>query len=561
MNPGAWIDPAFLRALAAFALNGSILALFGRAAARRLAPSPWIAATWVPLAAGAVTALCGYGVFWATFAAPLLGRAASLLLLLAAIIGNFRSPSPVAPGVREWRATVGLQVAIGLFYLGLLYLFAVRMSFYDLTGNRWLAGMTSDNRLPYDFAARLYHGASLKPFDGDWLSSDRPPLQAGWELIAWPVTAACGLDAEVASGTAALWFQLLWVPAAYGLFRSLGPSQARARAWTCALALSGFFLMHTTYTWPKLAAGGLVCGAFGLWVLPGPGRTSARAGAAGGALAALACLAHGGAMFSLLPLVPWAAWRCARGEGAKWAAAAAVYLALMLPWSAYQRFYDPPGNRLVKWHLAGQIPIDGRGTLQTLRESYRALSWDQIVAIRKENFRIQFLGDFSDLFHYSAHTTRDRSAAEFFYTARALTWWPAGLVLLPVALLRRSGRRHLRDHRSATLRLGAWTVATLVAWCLLMFLPGQAIVHQGSFGAMIAGFVFLSAGMEAAGAWTLYLLIALQSVTLATTWLGPTSVVHGRIDLLAGTIALAAIAWFLHLSALRDPPCPTPVPS
>ena len=37
---------------------------------------------------------------------------------------------------------------------------------------------------------------------------------------------------------------------------------------------------------------------------------------------------------------------------------------------AYQRYDDPPGDRLIKWHLAGVSEIDDRGSLETIVDSY-----------------------------------------------------------------------------------------------------------------------------------------------------------------------------------------------
>jgi len=50
-------------------------------------------------------------------------------------------------------------------------------------------------------------------------------------------------------------------------------------------------------------------------------------------------------------------------------------LALYLPWMLFQTLIDPPGNRLLKWHLAGVQEVDGRNFLTALRDSYGALSW------------------------------------------------------------------------------------------------------------------------------------------------------------------------------------------
>jgi len=37
--------------------------------------------------------------------------------------------------------------------------------------------------------------------------------------------------------------------------------------------------------------------------------------------------------------------------------ALAIVVVFYLPWSAYQKYVDPPGNRLLKIHLAGVIPV------------------------------------------------------------------------------------------------------------------------------------------------------------------------------------------------------------
>jgi hypothetical protein len=76
----------------------------------------------------------------------------------------------------------------------------------------------------------------------------------------------------------------------------------------------------------------------------------------------------------------------------RWCAVIVVFLAIAGPWIAFQKFYAPPGNRLIKWHLAGQIDIDPRGSWQTLKDSYSKSSWDQLVAARASNFRIQSPG-------------------------------------------------------------------------------------------------------------------------------------------------------------------------
>jgi len=168
------------------------------------------------------------------------------------------------------------------------------------------------------------------------------------------------------------------------LFGALGLSARRRAAWTAALALSGFFLLNTTFTWPKLAAGAFACARLGCGCCP-QRRYARRSDPRRRALAALAWLAHGGVAFSFLALLPWVIWRCVRGEWRSWLQAALLCAVILAPWFAYQKFYDPPGNRLLKWHLAAQIAIDERGTWETLRASYGAQSWRELWDARRSN--------------------------------------------------------------------------------------------------------------------------------------------------------------------------------
>jgi hypothetical protein len=547
------LDSSFPRALAYWGCDGVWLGLMAWCATRWLLRRATIAPSWVPLAAGGYVALCGYGAFWLYFWAPLAGRIFSFSVLGLAVIANLRHRGKLTPAGREAIIVACLQVCIGVFYLSLLYLFAAPAGFYDLASHRFMS-LPSDNHLSHDVADRLIHGTPLKPFIGNWLSSDRPPLQSGWQLLTWPVTAALGTEESLASGMSAIWFELLWIPAVYGLLRSLDLTVRKAAGWTLTVALSGFFLQHSIFTWPKLAAGAFVCGAYGCWALPVCRGSRRQACAAGAACAALGCLAHTGVAFSLLPLVPWIAWRSLRGEAGAWLLAGVVFAALLLPWAAYQRFYDPPGNRLIKWHLGGQAEVNSRTTWQTLRDGYRSKSWKQIAADRWANVRVLFSGDIEHIGNFTRATAPNRRGEEFFNTARAFTWWAAGILALPFALLRLAARERPGQQLRNCGALAGWIVATFLVWCLLMFIPGQTVVHQGSFGSMIAGFALLSAWLELASPWSMRLIAALQAATLFSTWVVPNGIVHGPLDplaLIAGAGAATIIFAGIIASSLK----------
>jgi hypothetical protein len=89
-------------------------------------------------------------------------------------------------------------------------------------------------------------------------------------------------------------------------------------------------------------------------------------------------------------------------------------------------------------------------------------------------------------------------------------------------------------------RLAAWTLATLVIWCAIMFPERATLVHQGSYAAVLVLFVLLSAWCELAGKWMLGVLAILQVISFAVTWLPPTPVLREPWSAVALGTALAA---------------------
>lgn len=553
---------ALLESLAAWALNGLLLGLLYLAAHRLLAGRPGLAPVWVPLGAAALVAVAGYVAFWVYFAHAFAGVIFSWTVIVAAawyaLRGSAakRSVAPeAAAGAAETAAVLRLMLLVGAFHLGVLHLFPTPHDFYTLAANRFREAMPTDNQLPHGVGERLFASEPPKNPADEWRSSDRPPLQTGWQLLTWPSGKLLDLDRRSVSGTSAVWFQLLWVAAAHALLRTFGLDRRRAAGWVAACALAGFFVQNTTYTWPKLAAGAFALGAFSVLLLPAGAMTARARGGWAALFAALGWLAHGGVAFSYLPLLPWVAWRACRGEWRAWLPGAALCLALMLPWIAYQKFYDPPGDMLLKLHLAGQQKPDGRGLLQTLRENYAQLGAAEAWANKVSNFHAQVFGRWSFLLDLSAETKVDRRNQEFFHAGRGLTWWPL-LALLAVAVTRRRVLTPVRDLGVFTL----WLLLTVVVWCLLLFGKYQAVIHHGSYALMIGWYVLFAVLLDRAGRRWLPVLALLQAVTFATTWAVSNPVVHGPPTGLFFVLATAALlAWTVVRALARDPAVDPPV--
>ena len=516
----------FIESVAAWAINGLLLVLLWQAALAWLARRAWVEPCWLPLLAGAAVAAGGYLAFWIYFATAIAGKVFVVGLLVAGFVSAWRRrvPDSISPDVVQ---VTRLLLVVGLFHLALLHLYPSSSDYHEITANRYREDMPGDNTLPYNLARVLFEGESPRVPGANWQTSDRPPLQTCWQLLTWPIGVALGFDMRGFGGTAATWFELLWVAAAYGLLRTLRLPPVRAAAWVAVMALTGFFLQHTTFTWPKLSSAALACGAFALWVLPSGGSRHRSDFLLGTVLAALAWLAHGGVAFSYLALTPWLIWRVFRGEGREWLLAGALFLVVVAPWIGYQKLYEPPANLLLKWHLGGQIERDERGTWETIRDGYGALTGREIANNKLANFRIQVRGNWQALVDTSFAGASDRRADEFFHPSRALTWWLLGLPLLGITLLRRSGRKRLAPTWRGAAALALWIAATDVVWCLLMFLPSQAVIHQGSLALMLALFVLLSFWIEQAGRWWLAVVAVLQTATMVSTYAVPNAIISG----------------------------------
>ena len=425
----------------------------------------------------------GYLAFWAYFAHPRLGDAyvglltAGLLVWLGSVRGA-NAAFALWRDERWWR--VWLAVAgVGLVYFGLLHLRACDAPWSWLAANRYRSGLPVDNEIPQMFARRLLEGQSPRHLIGDWLSSDRPPMQTGAILLLGPALRPTdGPQFDSLCQAMGFWFQLLWVPALVALLQLLGLPLRRALALAVVVAASAVLLMNTLYVWPKLAAAGFVLGAWVLWRDAMP-RRDADWVWAGGALA-LGFLCHGGVAFSLLTLAPMMIWGggATRWRGLAWCALAAALVCV--PWLAYQRLYEPPGNRLFKMHLAGIDLPDGRSTAEALRDSYRAISLPAFLDGRRANLHALIVGDWDTLADFSSQKPDLRYRNDFFGFFRSLGWWNLGLVAVPFGWWRARSRGS-RIHGALLGAIVGWSAVTLALWVVLLFRPYSTVVHQGSY--------------------------------------------------------------------------------
>lgn len=442
----------------------------------------------IALAASGASAMLAFWAFWAD---PLLGQAAAFLLVLGSVQGIVlcRPDRLDRELLRELAVPAALWALASLFVLYLGFLYGGTDQPLISAATRFSHPLPGDNQIPAHFADWYYeHGHSpVPPPFGDWLSSDRPPLQVGYALaqrpFGWDET---GLHYQVL-GVAV---QQLWVVGMWALLVAarIGPL-ARGLAIVAAL-VGDVAIVHGFFVWPKLIAAAFVLAALAMVVSEGWPRLRREPWAAAlfATLCALAMLAHGASAFALIPLLGYGALRGLPSW--RWLGVAALVAVVFLaPWTAYQRFADPPGDRLLKWQLGGALEIDDRGALEAIVDGYEEAGFDGTLGNKWANARAIVSGeDVDGVVESAVDGLRDgepEAAVEALRLPRF--FWPfpfLGLLLLgPLAMLvaRVRGRPDGPEWRFALVSLG-FCLAVAVVWALLMFGEAEAstTIHQGT---------------------------------------------------------------------------------
>jgi hypothetical protein len=491
----------------------------GTLAVRRSRLPPWF---WMPatLAAGAFAA---YILFWVFFFWPKPAKPIALSVIILSVGGFLLQLES-----RELRAFLR-QRDVWLPGVLTVLLAAAYLAYLAWPGTAvWdrftISVPPGDNMVPMMVAERVYWGyyhlttPPLLPQDyffAQTRSSDRPPLLAAIVMALRPAQFTYSPWTYQIVGTMC---QMGWVSVLYALGRTLMLTRRQLAFTIAATASSGFFLMHSLLTWPKLLGAWLFLFALALIVHAArheEARTTQMA-AAIGALLALSQLSHGGPFFSIVALPVFllliGAWRFVRPMQA--AIVACTMVLLLAPWMAYQRFYDPPGNALVKLHLAGVTDdADTRGTLEAVVDAYRGVTWSAWLEGRWENVREQWL-----VFGKSgrSHPVDWGQWQQFFHHVPALDFLVFGYLAFAVRRWRASG-----DSESFRWlgHLTWYALAATLVWIVILFPAGTAMIHHGSYATTALLFFCAAAWAASLPRWIGTTLLALHVTLFILIWM------------------------------------------
>jgi hypothetical protein len=429
--------------------------------------------------------------FWIYYAEPVLGESFSYF----ALFGSIALAAWALYGGQLDRGLLRrLGTPLALWALGSAFLLFLGFVHGGVDGPlgvsaaRFSHALPGDNQIPLFYAEWFFqhghHGAS-PPTPGDWLASDRPPLQVGYVLSQRPFGwDPSGLNYELIG----VLLQQLWIVGLWSLLLAAGVGRVTRALVMVSVLVSGLALVNGFFIWPKMLPAAMLLGVAALVLTPLWPRLRRSLWAAGliAALCGLAMLGHGASVFGIVPLIAVGAYRGLPSW--RWVGVAvAVGIVFLAPWSAFQKFDAPPGNRLTKWTLAGVPEVDDRGIAESVIDAYGEAGIGGTLHYKAENFAtmsggsmtVDALGDALDTGDLTqiARVYRDVS---FFYLLPSF-----GLLLLaPLAMASgwRRRRRNPAEWSFALACLATFAVGAL-AWGLLSFgnLAARTVIHVGTY--------------------------------------------------------------------------------
>ncbi|MEX3967256.1 hypothetical protein AB4Y42_34365 [Paraburkholderia sp. EG286B] len=391
---GAALLPAILVALLQAPLKGDVPPLF--AAGLTLASCfilwlPGFALSAILRFESAVDTICafvmGCGLAGAMlFIGWFIGRPVGLAIEVLIATGSIAVIASYPVPVRDLKRPAFLAIVAAVLYIAIAADHGGMIHANARVAYRYWDG--PDNVIPQFFTDAILKGRQYLtptlPGMGDWQASDRPPLLTGMMLSAYPFVADTQRDAlALTLGIAA---NVLWVFGLWAFLRAIRVRENVASFVSVLVILSGPVYMNTVYVWPKMLAGAFVLCAGAMLATRGP-VTKLRAIIIG-ACVALGMLSHGAIIFGVFGLIPLFVTNRRHWNARLIVICAVSSVVLYAPWMAYQKYFDPPGDRLVKWHLANLHEISPEKPLEAIVGSYRALSARELWTNKLNNLRM-----------------------------------------------------------------------------------------------------------------------------------------------------------------------------
>ncbi len=449
--------------------------------------------------------IASYLVFLGFSVGPVPGLTTSIALHFAAAVwlvlrSRVRSAGPSL-------IVAGLSGVIALSLAALRGIVDPAQGIFHAAAVRFWA--SADNKIPVLVAERLRGGGSLTdPILDGWLLSDRPPAAYGFLLARGDLLNSPNVDFAWLVAAAVLWT----FPAAAWL-QQLGISPRRRFAALTTISLCFGVVLNEIYTWPKLIAGTLTMSALVLALAAARRQRSNPTVVLAVTAAVVALLCHGSSLFVLPAIV--VLLLSARPTPRSMAIAALVGAALYAPWLVFQTVVNPPGNRLVYWHLAGTSITrpDERGVLTAIVEEYRRAGPAEVLANKVRNLTVLLF----DVGPPNAAT--DRYGSGF---GKLRYWQSSTLPGAVFPLIALAAIPPWRRNRSPAWRGGmVFLIVSTIVFCVAEWggnTPSVARLHTAPLGLVLVLAGLLATRLESLSRWVVSAIGVALAVYLLAFW-------------------------------------------
>jgi len=194
-------------------------------------------------------------------------------------------------------------------------------------------------------------------------------------------------------------------------------------------------------------------------------------------------LCHGGSIFALLGILLTLLIRRAFPKLQIVGIILFTALIVYAPWMYYQGVIDPPGNRLLKWHIAGVVAVDTRSFGQALHDYYSSLTlssyasnkllgFANLIADTTNSLPSLFMASLGKLNISELKFLRE---SQFFYIGSSLAF---SIFALPALLIRQ--KEGTVETAALIKTCFILSCCTTVLWILLMYDNSALIIHQGT---------------------------------------------------------------------------------
>ena len=348
----------------------------------------------------------------------------------------------------------------------------------QVSGAKW-HHFPVDNWLPKFFADAILQGRFPSPIAGDWLSSDRPPLQTGLFLVFGSFSPNDTVYLVTSVGA-----QLLVVPFVVLLVSEYIADKKFVFLAAILFFFNGLVFVNGLNVWPKLFSalyqGIAFYYLYQIWVSK---EKQMSYYILFGIAAILAFLTHGGSIFYLLSLSILLVFTLkSKKEVQNLFYGFSVAILLYIPWVIYQKFIDPPGDRLLKWHLTDQHQITSDSFFTVLVDYYSRLSFSEWIDIRVSHLKYIFHSMYFDITHlFSLPLGRLRDniffsidySYMFFSTLLLLGYWVSA--------------KRLKEKKTFLKLMLLSFLLYLILWVLI--LASGTVIHQGAHFGWFSGFI------------------------------------------------------------------------